>query len=285
MEKQNLSFGSNGETLCGWITKPTGKGPYPIVILTHGLSGIIDIDLAEYAEYFVADGFACMAYDHRNWGRSSGWPRSESNPWLQVNDLREAISYVRTLPEIDPNRIGLWGTSYSGGHVLTVGGLDSRVGCLVSQVPLISGSRTFGTWVPDDKQAIFRAKLDNDRDCRRRGEPPLTTKAANDGSETAELVTRKNTSGAYNNELTLRSFDFLRTYEPLSFVSSISPTPTLMVIADRDTTTPTGWQLEAYDLMGDPKELHRIDCRHYDVYMDHLDEAATAASAFYKKHL
>ena len=58
-----------------------------------------------------------------------------------------------------------------------------------------------------------------------------------------------------------------------------------MIIADRDTTTPTDWQLEAYELIGEPKEIYRIDCRHYDVYMDYLDEAAKAASAFYKKHL
>ena len=111
MDKQDVVFVSEGTELVGWIALPVGALKHPLIILTHGLSGIIDLDLERYAEIFTAAGFACLAYDHRNWGRSAGWPRGESDPWRQVADLREAISYARTLPEIDPERIALWGTS------------------------------------------------------------------------------------------------------------------------------------------------------------------------------
>lgn len=285
MDKQELFFDSDGAALCGWIARPADPGPHPLIILTHGLSGIIDLDLAEYAAKFVAGGYACLAYDHRNWGRSAGWPRAETDPWRQVADMREAISYARTLPGIDAGRIGLWGTSYAGGHVLTVGALDRRVRCVVSQVPLTSGSRTFDAWVPAAKRAGFLARIDADRDARRRGELPSTTLAAAKGSETAEWVARKDTLGLYRNELTLRSFDLLRTYEPMAHVPAISPTPLMMIIAARDTTTPTEWQREAFATGGEPKRLVTIDCRHYDVYMDRLDEAATAALAWYGEHL
>jgi uncharacterized protein len=286
MHKQDLTFDSNGTTLCGWLARPSDSDkPAPLIILAHGLSGIIDLDLADYAAHFVAAGYACLAYDHRNWGRSGGWPRSETDPWQQVNDMREAISYARTLPGIDAERIGLWGTSYAGGHVLTVSALDKRVKCVVSQVPLISGSRTFNTWVPADKQAGFLEKLNADRDARRRGEPPATTKAANDGSETAEWIANKDVDGRYVNELTVRSFDYLRTYEPLSFVADIAPTPLLLVIAANDTTTPTAWQHEAFAAMGEPKKLCSIECRHYDVYMGDLGKAASTACDWYREHL
>ena len=285
MAFKEICFDSEGTTLCGWLTLPEGDGPHPIVILIHGLSGIIDLDLAEYAASFVAAGFACLAYDHRNWGRSAGWPRCESDPWRQVADLREAISYARALPGIDPERVGLWGTSYGGGHVLTVSALDKRVRCAVSQVPLISGPRTFATWVPAAKQDAFRARLDQDRDRRRQGEPPATTAAANEGSETAEWVARKDTQGRYQNALTLRSFDLLRTYDPLAFAPQIAPTPLMMIAAAQDTTTPTAWQEEAFALIDGPKELVTLDCRHYDVYMDRLPEAAAAATAWYEQHL
>lgn len=285
MDMQEFFFESDGTALAGWLARPAGDGPHPLVILIHGLSGIIDLDLAEYAERFVAGGYACLAYDHRNWGRSAGWPRSETDPWRQVADLREAISYARTLPGIDGERIGLWGTSYGGGHVLTVAALDRRVRCVVSQVPLTSGSRTFETWVPAAKQEAFLARIDADRDGRRRGAPPLVTAAATKGSETAEWVARKDTAGRYRNELTLRSFDLLRTYEPASFVPRIAPTPLMMVIAGRDTTTPTDWQRETFATAGGAKRLVEIDCRHYDVYMDNLDEAANAALGWYREHL
>ncbi len=285
MDRQEIFFESEGTALCGWLARPEGDGPHPLIILAHGLSGIIDLDLAEYAEHFVAAGYACFAYDHRNWGRSAGWPRSETDPWRQVGDMREAISFVRSLPGIDAERIGLWGTSYAGGHVLTVSALDRRVKCVVSQVPLTSGSRTFGTWVPADKQQAFLARIDADRDARRRGAMPGITLAATKGSETAEWVARKDSSGRYRNELTLRSFDLLRSYEPMSFVPRIAPTPLMMIIAARDTTTPTAWQEETFASGGEPKKLVSIDCRHYDVYMDQLDEAAQAALAWYRAHL
>ncbi len=285
MDTQELFFESEGTALCGWLARPPGEGPHPLVILAHGLSGIIDLDLAEYAQVFVAGGYACFAYDHRNWGRSAGWPRSETDPWRQVADMREAISYVRTLPGIDAERIGLWGTSYAGGHALTVSALDRRVRCVVSQVPLTSGSRTFASWVPLDKQAGFLSRIAADRDARRRGALPATTPAAAKGSETAEWVASKDTSGRYRNELTLRSFDLLRTYEPMSFVPSIAPTPLMMIIAARDTTTPTAWQEETFASAGGPKKLLTIDCRHYDVYMGKLEEAAQAALGWYREHL
>jgi len=285
MDKREIVFTSDDIELVGWLAWPSTPANCPLIILTHGLSGIVDLDLERYAEIFTAGGFACLAYDHRNWGRSAGEPRGETDPWRQVGDLREAISYARTLPDVDPARIGLWGTSYAGGHVLTTSALDRRVRCAVAQVPLISGSRTFEAWVPADKREQFMRRLDADRDKRRRGEPPATTLAALPNSETEQWVQRNDVNGRYCNELTLRSFDLLRTYEPVAFVERITPTPLLMIVATNDTQTPTTWQLEAYARMGPPKRLLEIDCRHYDVYMDRLEEAAAGALAWYREHL
>ena len=285
MDKQDLVFVSEGTELVGWMARPSADPKHPLIILTHGLSGIIDLDLERYAEVFTDAGYACLAYDHRNWGRSAGWPRGESDPWRQVADLREAISFARTLSEIDPQRIALWGTSYAGGHVLTTSALDSRVRCAVSQVPLVSGSRTFDAWVPPEKRDKFRARLDADRDARRSGKPPATIPAALPDSETEEWIKRNDVNGRYQNELTVRSFDLLRSYEPIAFVDQISPTPLLMIVATNDLTTPTAWQVEAFDRIGEPKRLIEIDCRHYDVYMDNFNVAAAHAIDWYKEHL
>jgi uncharacterized protein len=286
MEMQEIVFPNDGVDLLGWLAKPVNEANCPLIILSHGLSGIVDLDLASYAEIFCAAGFACLAYDHRNWGRSGGSPRGETDPWQQVADMREAVSFARTLPGIDPERIGLWGTSYAGGHVLTVTALDRRVRCAVSQVPLISGSKTFEAWVPADKRDKFLARLDADRDKRYRGEDPASIPAALPDSETEEWIKHSDTKGTYSNALTVRSFDLLRTYEPISFVERIAPTPLLMIVASQDVQTPTAWQLEAYEKMGGVnKQLLEIDCRHYDVYMAQLGEAAAGALAWYQKHL
>jgi hypothetical protein len=90
---------------------------------------------------FEAAGLAAIVFDNRNFGASDGEPRQEINPWQQVDDYRDAISFAQTLPETDPERIGVWGSSYSGAHVLVLGAVDRRIKCVASQVPLISGHR------------------------------------------------------------------------------------------------------------------------------------------------
>ena len=101
MEKRDLNFHSDGTILTGKMFLPDTKKSYPLVILTHGLSGTISMDLSFYVDTFLKRGLASFVYDHRNWGRSAGWPRCESDPWRQVADMREAISFVRTQDGVD----------------------------------------------------------------------------------------------------------------------------------------------------------------------------------------
>lgn len=286
MEQQDFVFrATDGTALAGWMMTPETPGPHPLVIMTHGLSALIDLGLAAYAERFVAAGFMCLAYDHRNWGRSGGWPRCESDPWQQIADMRDAISYARTLPQVQGDRIGIWGTSFSGGHVLAVAALDRRVRCVVSQVPFISGSRNFDIWVPEEVRADTLVYLDADRDARAQGAMPLTQPVATPGSEVADWVHRIDTEGLYRDELTLRTLDVLRTYEPGLLTDRIAPTPLMMIVAEGDTTNPVDWQVEAFECAGGPKQLVRIPGGHYDVYIDRLEEAASAATGWFTEHL
>lgn len=287
MDRRDIVFEANGEKLAGWLYGP-GSGdaePYPLIVMSHGFSALMAMGLDDYASVFAAAGFAVLVYDHRNYGASSGWPRHETDPWQQVEDMRAAISYGRNLSFVDPDRIGLWGTSYSGGHALTVAALDRRVRCVVSQVPLISGQRTFDAWVPEASRRRFLDRLAADRDGRARGERPGVTAAAIPGSETAEWAAAVDKDGTYGNEITLRSLDLLRGYEPLSFMTRIAPTPLLMVIAEQDTQTPVAWQREAYALAGEPKKLVSLPCRHYDPYTAQLAPSRQAALDWFQAHL
>jgi fermentation-respiration switch protein FrsA (DUF1100 family) len=286
MRVQDIVFEADGAKLAGWLCRPDqGEGPFPAIVLSHGLSAVIDMGLKDYAEVFAAAGFLCLVYDHRNWGRSSGWPRHETDPWRQVADMREAISFLRRLPEVDPARIGLWGTSYSGGHALVVAALDRRVRCVVAQVPLVSGSRTFEHWVPADRRARFLDRLAKDWDARAAGTPPGVAPAAAPGSETEEWARQVDREGRYANEITLRTFDALRGYEPADFVARIAPTPLLMVVADGDTQTPVEWQREAFARAGEPKQLVTLAGRHYDPYTRLFAQSATAAADWFRLRL
>lgn len=132
-----VEFLSEGATLRGRLYLPSDiLTPRPVVIMAHGFSATISGMVAEkYAEVFYEAGFAVLLYDHRNFGISGGEPRQEINKWVQARGYRDAMDFIATLPEIDPERIALWGDSLSGGEVIVVGALDERVKAVIAQVP------------------------------------------------------------------------------------------------------------------------------------------------------
>src|SRR5713101_4051161 len=123
-------------------------------------------------EAFAHAGFASVVYDNRNFGASDGQPRQEIDPWLQIRDYSDAITFALSLDQTDAARIGVWGSSYSGGHVLVVAAIDRRVKCVVSQVPAISGSQGFRRFVRADFLAGLFTQFAEDRRNRAAGKPP-----------------------------------------------------------------------------------------------------------------
>jgi uncharacterized protein len=128
--RKDVEFNAEGTTLRGWLYLPSGqKERVPVVVMAHGFSGVKEQYLDRYAEAFADVGLAALVYDNRCFGASDGEPRQEADPILQARDYRHAITYAQTLPEIDKDRIGVWGSSFSGGHALFVGAVDRRVKC------------------------------------------------------------------------------------------------------------------------------------------------------------
>jgi uncharacterized protein len=123
----------DGITLRGWHYLPEKRsGKIPTIVMAHGFSAVKEMYLDRFAAAFAAAGLASLVFDNRNCGASEGEPRQEIDPWQQVRNYRDAITCAEGLPESDPTRIGLWGSSYSGGHVMVVGAIDRRVKCRAS---------------------------------------------------------------------------------------------------------------------------------------------------------
>ena len=276
---------SDGTALRGEFHLPAGKGPHPCIVLSHGFSALMSMGLRQYADVFVEAGMACLVYDHRNYGRSGGEPRHESDPWLQVHDTRDALTYAASLEAVDANRLGLWGTSFSGGHALVVSAIDRRVKCVVSQVPLTSGSKTLANWVPDRAMPKLRDRFEQDRAARALGESPRMITSSREGDETWEWQKQVDLTGEYANETTQRSLELLDEYEPGQFAHRIAPTPLLMILCANDTQTPVQGQLDTYESAQDPKELLMLDGRHYDAYVALFDQSSTAARDWFMRHL
>src|SRR5438128_11585471 len=223
--RQDVEFQAEGPRLRGWLYTPdAGSAPFPTVVMAHGFSAVKEMYLDRFAEAFAEVGLAALVFDNRGFGASEGQPRYEIDPWLQVHDYRDAITYASTRPEVDGTRIGIWGSSYSGGHVLVVGAVDRRVKCVVAQVPLVSGSRNILRLVRSDFIAGLRAQLDQDREARFRGQPPAMLPVVSEDPLGAAALptpdsyqwfteTGRTRAPARSNEVTLRSVDLLLAYE------------------------------------------------------------------------
>ena len=164
MPRQDIEFKTSDHvTLRGWLYTPEGHdgGKLPAIVLAHGFSALKEFDLDAFAEYFVSKlPIAALVYDNRGFGDSDqkdGEPRLEIVPYLQISDYSDAITYVSQRPEVDPDRIAIWGSSYSGGHVLYVGAVDRRVKAVLSQAPLVSGWENFHRLVRPDFEVGFNA--------------------------------------------------------------------------------------------------------------------------------
>ena len=163
----------DGVTLRGWHYLPDSRpGKVPTIVMAHGFSAVKEMYLDRFAQAFADAGLGSIVFDNRNFGASDGQPRQEIDPWQQVRDYRDAITFAETLDATDPDRIGIWGSSYSGGHVLVVGAIDRRVKCVVAQVPLISGHANARRLIRADYISGLQKMFDGDRRARMQGKPP-----------------------------------------------------------------------------------------------------------------
>jgi fermentation-respiration switch protein FrsA (DUF1100 family) len=297
MARRDVEFDAEGVTLRGWFYPAEGaSSAAPTIVMAHGYSAVKEMYLDKYAELFSANGLNALVFDNRNFGDSDGTPRQEIDPVAQVRDYRHAITYATTLPETDTSRIGVWGSSYSGGHVLVVAAIDRRVKAVVSQVPLVSGYDNLRALVRADFIDGFRQQFDEDRLARFKGDPPaMVPVVAEDPLAPAALPTpdswqwftetSKLRAPNWKNEVTLRSVEMLAEYNPIDYIDQISPTPLLLLPAQNDVLTPTHLAIGAYGRAREPKKLALLPGGHFDAYVKGFEASSDPALSWFLEHL
>ena len=298
--REDVEFrAEDGVPLRGWLYRPDeGSGPFPAVVMAHGFSATKEMYLDAFAEVFAASGLAVLVYDNRNLGASGGEPRGEIDPWQQIRDYRTAITWLSLRDDIDADRIGVWGSSYSGGHVLVVAAQDRRVRAVVSQVPLISGYENARRLVRADHLAPLRAAFDADRAARYAGEPPAMIPVCytDDPAEPCALPTADThdfflgpileKATTWRNEVTLRSVEMFTEYEPGDYLPRITPTPLMMVVAAQDHLTVADISMAAFSRAHEPKELLVLPTGHFDAYTGEAFRTSSGAQRdFFVRHL
>ncbi len=125
----------------------------PVVVMGHGFAGTKDSGLQPFAERFQAAGLDVLAFDYRGFGASEGEPRQTISIRRQLEDYEAAIHAAQDLADVDPNRIVLWGSSLSGGHVLRMAAGRSDVAAVIAMTPMTNSLATgrlvvkqYGMW-------------------------------------------------------------------------------------------------------------------------------------------
>jgi pimeloyl-ACP methyl ester carboxylesterase len=136
---QRVDFSCRGVRCAAWLTLPVGSGPHPAVVLVHGLGATHDMMLAQYEQHFAAAGIATLAFDYRNTGDSDGQPRQHISTHNQRHDVAAALEHLKSRPEVDGQRVGLWGTSLGGMNVVRVAAERADVAAAVVQCPIVHG--------------------------------------------------------------------------------------------------------------------------------------------------
>ncbi len=132
-------FESDGQRCAAWLFLPTGIERPPVVVMAHGFAAQRDFKLPEVAARFTKRGIAALVFDYRHLGESDGTPKNLISVNRQLADLRAAIAHLRERTDVDADRLGLWGTSFGGGHVITTAAQDAGVKAVVSQIPFVDG--------------------------------------------------------------------------------------------------------------------------------------------------
>ena len=295
--RRSVVFKSQGLNCAGWLFVPENLSKSqkaPALVMAHGLAAVKEQGLEPFAKQFCEAGFVTLVFDYRYFGDSEGEPRCQHFPLEMAEDYKNAVTWLQMQTEVDPQRIGVWGTSYSGGIAAHVGTFDPRVKAVVSQVPSMI--------TPTDRQRMNPEKwtqvgemLSRDRIERYTTDNIVYLKVvASDGSpcvlpgeESYNHYTKYgNDAPNFQNQITFESLERMREFNPVDSIHMMAPTALLVLPAENDSLLPFDAVKAAFDRADEPKEIMPMPIGHYDVYEDPWRSRAIDKSvAWYLRHL
>ena len=140
--REDSDFYSRGLRLGAWLYRPAAAAKAPLIVMAHGFAAERSFRLPAFAERFARAGMAVLVFDYRCFGDSEGHPRNWVSPKRHLQDWEAALAHGRALEGVDASRIALWGTSFSGGHVVVMASRHPELSAVVAQVPFVDGRAT-----------------------------------------------------------------------------------------------------------------------------------------------
>jgi dienelactone hydrolase len=290
-ERIDVWFPSGSGDCSAWFYRPTGPGPFPVVVMAHGLGAIREMGLAPYAERFLAAGYAVLVFDYRHFGASTGEPRQLLSVARQREDWKAAIAYARTRPETDPDRVALWGSSFGGGHVIATAA-EVPVAAAIVQCPFTSGLAS-SLAIPPGASVRLVVRAVRDLVAAARGREPVLVPLAGEPGTTALMTAEDVVPGylgllpdgvPFRNEVAARvAFEVLRS-RPGAKAAEVS-CPLHVTVCEDDSVAPA--RATSRLLSKAPRvEMRHRPVGHFDIYAGEEFERVVADQlAFLERHV
>lgn len=272
---------SHGTRLSAWHL-PAGSdalardGLRPCVVMAHGFGATKDAGLLPFAERFAAAGADVLVFDYRGFGTSDGEPRQLVDHRRHREDYRAAVAHARTLPGVDPSRIVLWGSSYSGGHVVAVAADDPAVAGVISQGAAMDGlAATLEILRYAGLRQLLRltAHALRDQVGHLLGRPDHRIAIVGPPGSLAAITSADGESGyrtimgpTFRNEMPARCILPILVNRPVRRAPRVR-VPLFLVVAAHDTIAPPSAVEKVAATAGGPVEALRLDVGHFDIYV------------------
>ena len=297
IEKRDVMFKSGDTFAAAWLfvpDQPRSGRRVPAVAMAHGIGYVKEMYLEPFARRFAAAGIAALVFDYRGFGGSGGEPRQRVFPHDQMEDYRNALTWLSLQPEVDADRLGVWGTSFSGGHVIQVAAHDPRVKAVVSQTGAMDLDRIMrGIVGPEQFAGLQQLTVqERIRHVVEGGERyiPSTARpgegfALQQDQESYDFALAAS-APTWRNEVAMSSLDAIMEHAPGRFIDLVAPRPLLVILARNDVIAPPESIRKAFARAGEPKRLMEVDGGHYAIYTGPgVDEAGQAATEWFTEHL
>lgn len=274
-QRLDVEFLSGGVTCRAWLYLPASDTPRPVIVMAHGLGGTKVMRLDAFAERFSAAGYACLVFDYRHFGDSDGEPRQLLDVNKQLEDWKAAVAYARACPQVDGRRVVLWGTSFSGGHVLSTAAAVPGIEAVISQCPFTNGLASGLALNPVSSLKVTARAL-RDQVGSWLGQSPVMVSTAGQPGEAALMTAPDVIPGylgllsaqdaaVFRNEVAARFGLQIIRYFPGLKTPKIA-CPVLFCVCDTDSVAPAGPTL--FHARRAPQgEIKRYPEGHFDIYV------------------
>lgn len=270
--RHDVSFTSGEDTCAAWLYLPTGVTSPPVVILGAGLGATREMRVDAYAERFAQAGIAALAFTYRYFGDSGGQPRQLLSIKRQLADWEAAIAWVKNRRDVDGTRIAVWGSSFGGGHSITIASRHPELKAAVAQCPFTDGLASFQALGPTESLRVLPSVARDLASMVLRRPPAmiplvgapgsLALMNAPDALPGCEALLPPDTT--WRNEVPARVAPTIATYRPGRAVKKVT-LPILFCVSNTDSVTPPAQTLR-YARTAPRGEIKRYDAGHFDFY-------------------